>query len=120
LRLRVRARQGSNDESSLTWARTHQALPLEIPVCLEHRVGINSQFDDDLLGRRELITWFEETKLKGLVNLVDQLEIRGDAGRRVELKLNHPCLFSLITNSTNVIVKTYINRCANVKLTAQG
>jgi len=50
-----------------------RGLHVPVPVGLEHRVGIDRQLSNDLLGRRELITRLEETQLQRLVDLLDQL-----------------------------------------------
>ncbi len=78
-----------DDEGALAGPGAHQALTLEVPVGLEHRVRVDRQPGDDLLGRRQLVTWLEKPELQGLMDLLDQLQVGGDAGSRVELELDH-------------------------------
>jgi len=68
---------------------SHQTLALKVPVGLEHRVRIDRQLGDNLLSRRQLVARFEQAKLQGLMNLLDQLQIGGDTGSGVQLKLDH-------------------------------
>ncbi len=62
-------------------------------VGLEHGVRVDGQFADDLAGRGQLISRFEETQLQGLMHLLDQLEVGGDTRCRVELEFDHHSSF---------------------------
>ena len=52
---------------------------VEIAVGLEHGIRVDRQLGDDLLGRRQLIARLKQAELQGLVNLLDQLQVGGDA-----------------------------------------
>ena len=71
----------------------HQTLPLEVPVGLEHGVGVDRQLGHHLLGGRQLVARLEEPELQRLMDLLDQLQVGGDARGGVELELDHPLSF---------------------------
>ncbi len=51
--------------------------------------GLIASLRDDLLGRRQLVARLEQAELQGLMHLLDQLQVGGDAGTGVELELDH-------------------------------
>ncbi len=71
----------------------HQASALEVSVGLEDRVRIDGELRHHLLGRRELVAGLQHAQPECLVDLLDQLEIRGHARPRVELELDHSTPF---------------------------
>ena len=66
-----------------------QSLALEIAVGLEHRVRVDRQLGDHLLGRRQLVARLEQAELQGLMDLLDQLQVGRHARSGVELELDH-------------------------------
>ena len=74
----VAARKRPDNERPLAGTRAHEALPFEVPVGLKHRVGIDRQLGDHLLGRRQLVSWLEDAELQCLADLLDQLQVGGD------------------------------------------
>ena len=83
----------ADDEGPLARSGADQALALQIAVGLQHRVRVDGQFGDDLLGGRQLVTRLEHAQLQGLVDLLDQLEVGGDPRSGVELELDHEPTF---------------------------
>ena len=51
--------------------------------------GLIASFATTCCSGRQLVPGFEQAELKCLVDLLDELEIGGYAGRRVELELDH-------------------------------
>ena len=66
-----------------------QAFSFEVPVGLEHRVRVDRQLGDHLLGGRQLVSGLEDAELQGLVDLLDQLQVGGDARSGIELEFDH-------------------------------
>ena len=79
----------ATDEGPQPGPGPHQALAFEVAVRLEHGVGVDRQLRDDLLRRRQLVTGLEQSELQRLVDLLDELEVGGDARARVEVELDH-------------------------------
>ena len=67
----------------------HQALPFQVAVGLEHRVRVDRQLGDDLLGGGQLVARLQEAEPQSVMDLLDQLEVGGDTGNGVELELDH-------------------------------
>ena len=87
--LRVGAGERRDHEGPQPGPGPHQALAFEVAVRLEHGVGVDRQLRDDLLRRRQLVTGLEQSELQRLVDLLDELEVGGDARARVEVELDH-------------------------------
>src|SRR5229473_1506253 len=94
----IGAGERPGDERPLARPGARQALAFQVAVRLEHRIRVDGQLRDDLLGRRQLVTWFEEAELQGVMDLLDQLEIGGHARSGIELELDH------FPSSTNWLV----------------
>ena len=99
LRGGVGAGQRPDDEGPLARPGAHQALALQVAVGLEHRVRVDRQLGDDLLGGRQPVARLQQAEPQGLVDLLDQLQVGGDARGGVELELDHH------PPSTNRLVK---------------
>ena len=72
-----------------------ESLVLELAVGLEHRVGVDGELCHDLLDRRQLIALVQESQPQRLADLLDDLEIGGDAGAAVQVELDHEDLIYL-------------------------
>ena len=66
-----------------------EALAVELAVGLEHGVRVDRQARDDLLDRRELVARMQDPEAQRLLDLLDDLEIGGDARASVEAELDH-------------------------------
>jgi hypothetical protein len=61
-----------------------------------HRVRVDGQLGDNLLRGRQVVTPLEHAHPQGLMDLLHQLQVSGDARRLVELELDHQSLIPLI------------------------
>jgi len=66
-----------------------QALVFQLPVGLEHRVRVDRQPGRHVLDLRQLVTLVQEAQPQRLPHLVDQLQVRRDAGPAVQVELDH-------------------------------
>jgi len=57
---------------------------LKLAVGLEHRVGVDGQLGHDLAHLGELVARLKEPQPQGALDLLDQLQVRRHARRRVE------------------------------------
>ena len=69
-----------------------QSLVLQLPVGLQHRVGVDGQLADHLLDRRQLVAFPQQAQAEGLADLLDDLEVGGDARTTVQVELDHVSL----------------------------
>jgi len=60
-----------------------------------HGVRVDGQLGDDLLRGRQLVTRLQHAHPQGLMNLLCELQVGGDARRLVELELDHQSLTPL-------------------------
>ena len=67
----------------------HQSLVLELPVGLEHGVGVDGEVRHHVLDRRQLVALAEQPEPERPADLLDQLEVRRDAGPPVQVELDH-------------------------------
>src|SRR6266542_361088 len=70
-------------------AGLHQALQLQLPVGLQHGVGVDRQRLGDLADRRQLLTGFEHAEPQRLFDLLHELHVGGDVGAAVQVELDH-------------------------------
>ena len=68
----------SGDERPHARPTLREAFMLELPVGLQHRVGIDRDLCDDLLHRRQLITLTQNAETQRLADLLHQLPVRGN------------------------------------------
>ena len=61
-----RSRRRADDERAQPRPGAHQALALQVPVGLEHRVRVDRQLGDHLLRGRQLVARLEHPELQGL------------------------------------------------------
>ena len=61
-----------------------QTLVLQLPVALEDGVGVDRELGDDLLDGRQLVAGLQEAGDERLADLLRDLQVRRDAGLRVE------------------------------------
>jgi hypothetical protein len=66
--------------------RSDEALLIEIPICLEHGVGIDGQGSDDVSYSRELVAPSQITEPDRVLHLLDELKIGRHARARVQPK----------------------------------
>jgi hypothetical protein len=97
---RIGPRGHAGHERAETRPGAHQPGPLELAVGLVHRIRVDGQLGDDLLRGRQLVTRLQHPHPQGLVNLLYELHVGGDARRLVELELDHQ-----ISHSTNGLVE---------------
>ena len=76
--------RASKDKRADPLATFDQAEALQLPVCLEHRIGIDRHFGHDLLHGRQLVSGSQVAHAQGLFHLLDDLKIRRDARAGVE------------------------------------
>ena len=79
----------SGDEGPDARPGTGQALVLELPVGLEHRVRVDGQLRHHLLDGGQLVALAQEAESQRLADLLDDLEIGGHAGAAVQVELDH-------------------------------
>ena len=65
--------KGLDHKGAHSRAGPHEAFAFEVPVGLEHGVGIDRQLAHDLLGRGQLFARLEHAEAKRLMNLLDEL-----------------------------------------------
>src|ERR1700721_2120449 len=65
-----------------------QSLVLELAIGLQDGVGVDGQLPHDLLDRRQLVALPQHSDTQGLADLLDDLEIGGDAGAAVQRDLD--------------------------------
>ena len=85
----LKRRQRARDERALPPPAFGQALEVELAVGLEDGVGIDREAADHLLDGRELIAGMQDPEPHGLLDLLHELEIGGDARAGVQAKLDH-------------------------------
>ena len=90
----IRARQRPGNKGALARAGADQTFSLKVAIGLKDRVRVYRQLGNDLLSRRQLVAWLEESQLQGLMDLLDQLKISGDTGAGVKLELDHDHTFT--------------------------
>jgi hypothetical protein len=61
----------------------------ELAIRLEDGVGVDGDLGDDVFHGRELVADVEDAEAQGLADLLDELEIRGQARARVDAELDH-------------------------------
>ena len=66
-----------------------EPVVLELPVGLQHRVGVDRQPRHDLLDRRELVALAQQAEPQRVPHLPHELQVRREAGARVEVEFNH-------------------------------
>ena len=76
------------------WPGCHQPLVLELPVGLEHGVGVDGEVPHHVLDRRQLVALAEQSEPERAAHLLDELEVRRDPGPPVQVKLDHWLLYS--------------------------
>src|SRR5436309_3751699 len=81
-----RGRRVRRDEGARPGTAVHEAFVLELTVRLEHRVRIDRQLRDDLARRRETVTGAQHPVPHRVPDLVDELSVGRDAGRRIEVE----------------------------------
>jgi hypothetical protein len=107
--VQLRERHGRRlgpDERALTWPPGGDPAVLELPVGLQHRVGVDGQRAHHVLDPRELIAPGQVAQPQRLLHLVHQLEVgrhprrrvqpEGDPGRRVRAASRRVTLFIYI------------------------
>ena len=85
---RLAAERG-RDEGPHAGPGAGQTLVLELAVRLEHGVGVDGQLGHHLLDRRQLVALAQQAEAQCLADLLDDLEIGGDAGAAVQMELDH-------------------------------
>src|SRR5947209_16658094 len=83
------AGQRLDDERALAGTALDQARMLQLAIGLEHCIRVDGQRADHLLDGRKLIADLEHTEAKGVSHLLNELQIGGKPGARVETKGNH-------------------------------
>ena len=66
-----------------------EALELEFPVRLEHRVRVDGELGDNFFDCGQLVTLIEQAEAQRVPDLVGYLDVRGDAGFRVQAERDH-------------------------------
>src|SRR4051794_32436821 len=89
---RGRLRGTSGDERADTTAALDDALEVELPVGLQHRVRVDRERRDDFLHGRQLVPGGEDAEPHGLTYLLHELQVRRHAGL-VETELDHESLY---------------------------
>jgi hypothetical protein len=79
-----------DDERAQPAPSLDEAFAFELPVRLEHRVGVHRDGRHDLLGRGQPISRLEQSQPQCLLGLVHQLQVGGDTGTAVDPELDHP------------------------------
>ena len=72
------------DERALPGAAGRQALVLQVPVGLEHRVRVDGEGSDHLPDFRELVSLDKNAEPQRALNLLDDLQVGRDTGARIE------------------------------------
>ena len=79
----------AGDEGAHAGPCAGQPLVLELPVGLEHGVGVDGQLGHHLFDRRQLLALVQQAEAQCLADLLDDLEIGRDAGAAVQVELDH-------------------------------
>src|SRR5687768_13185686 len=77
---RARARR---DERAGTLPQLDDAFVLELAICLGHRVRIDHELLREGTNAGQLLARTQRTRLDAVLHLLHQLEVDGNAGRRV-------------------------------------
>ena len=80
--------EGALDERALAGAPGGQALVLQLPVGLEHRVRVDGQRGDHLPHLRQLVALDEIAEPQRVLDLLDDLQVGRDARARIEAELD--------------------------------
>ena len=84
-----RGRERVGNERAASLASDDEALALEVAVCLRDGVRIDGEIRDDFAHGRKLIADVERAESQRLLDLLHDLEVGGDTGAWVEMKLDH-------------------------------
>jgi len=63
-----------------------EAFVFELPVGLHHGVGVDGHLGHHLFDRRQLVADVQDSHPEGLLDLLDQLQVGGHPGVRVQLE----------------------------------
>ncbi len=85
--------EGGGDEGAASGFGGDESLAFEFAVGLEDGVGVDGDLGDDLLDRGQLVPHGEHAESQGLLHLVDELHVRGHAGARFEVEVDHNFLY---------------------------
>ena len=85
--------QGPGDKRAHPRLGRGQAQVLELAVGLAHGVRVDRDLRDHLLDRGQLVALGQQAQQQRLAHLLDDLQVRRDAGARVEMELDHLILF---------------------------
>ena len=77
------------DERADARAGGDEPVVLELAIGLEHGVGVDGQLADDVLDRRELVALAQQAEPQRVPDLLDDLQVRREAGAAVEVELDH-------------------------------
>ena len=79
-------RPAGGDEDPHALSTFDESCVLELPVGLEHRVGVDGHFGDDLLDRREPVPDLEHAHGDGPFHLLNELQVRRHARAAVQVE----------------------------------
>ena len=80
----------AGDERSATLLGDDEPFPFELAVGLGDGVRVDREVGHDLAHGRQLVADVKQPEAKRLSDLLDDLEVRGDARTRIVPKLDHP------------------------------
>ena len=80
--------EGGQDERALAGPPNDEALGLQLPVGLGHRVRVDGQRGDDVADLGQLVAGLEVAETQRVLDLMDELQVGRHAGGGVEPELD--------------------------------